>query len=456
VSEDTARKRVQGALEQVAEFFKRRGYQTATVAAAATALQQTAASASASLAGTMAGVALQAAPPVLVGLGAWLARLASLTRVQTAAVCIALAAVPVGWQINERHTAGEAAKRMQTQLLAAQDEAAATQSNLERMQATFDRLQQTAAQQKEEADRAAESVRAFDVWKRNTRSQLMAADYRWSDDSAFARIPKSVLPELNQLTKRKPFSPPGVVNPYELELLGLTPAQRQAMEDTLRPVGEAQSGEKAEGYERDNPLSGRMLASKTFTDEPSGNAGPEAEQRFAQMLAEIRGILGEERWPVLPARFRGNSCDVWNPALIAAATTSLEVRVENDEKGIPQAIWKYVGNVSGPASASANVVNSGSGPRGAGVLGGGSARAGRANVVNSGSGPVYSVNVVVYVNNTTAALSAFLPDGDPNQTLGAANLGVVGGVRVPEPLRKRASAWLQEQAIARLAKKENP
>src|ERR1035438_10359519 len=80
VSEDMARKRVQSALEALSDFFKRHGYRTATVAAAAAALQHTAASASAALAGAVVGAALQAAPPALVGLGAWLARLASLSR----------------------------------------------------------------------------------------------------------------------------------------------------------------------------------------------------------------------------------------------------------------------------------------------------------------------------------------------------------------------------------------
>ena len=96
VSEDTAQKRVQGALEKVAEFFKRRGFKTATVAAAVAALQHTAASASAGLVSAVVVAALRAAPPALAGLGAWLARLASWSRVQTAAVCVALAAAPWG------------------------------------------------------------------------------------------------------------------------------------------------------------------------------------------------------------------------------------------------------------------------------------------------------------------------------------------------------------------------
>src|ERR1051326_5743361 len=49
VSEDTAQKRVQTALEKLAEFFKRRGFKTATVAAAAAALEHTIVPASATI-----------------------------------------------------------------------------------------------------------------------------------------------------------------------------------------------------------------------------------------------------------------------------------------------------------------------------------------------------------------------------------------------------------------------
>src|SRR5258705_11726489 len=65
VSEDTAQKRVGSALEKLAQFFKRRGFKTATVAAAATALKATGASASAGAATGGGGAAFQGAPPIL-------------------------------------------------------------------------------------------------------------------------------------------------------------------------------------------------------------------------------------------------------------------------------------------------------------------------------------------------------------------------------------------------------
>jgi len=420
VGEDAARKRVQSALEKLAEFFKRHGFKTATVSATAAALQHTAASASASMVSTIVGAALQAAPPALVGVGALVARLASLSRAQTTVVCLALAAVPMGWQLKERHAAAEGLKRNQPQLLAAQSETAAAQQELARMRAAFGRLQQTAAQQKEEAYRAAESARAFDAWKQKTRSQLKAADYRWDDGSAFARIPKAVLPELNELVYNQPFSPPGIIKPYACELLCLTPAEHRTLEATLQRAEVLQAGEKAEVYELDNPASGRVLASRSFASTAlRGMAGVEAEQHLAQLITEMRGILGDERWAVMPSRFRNANVDVFNGVLIPAPPAILEARLEVDTQGTPKASWTYTGDFGQP---------------------------------RPGAGNVYSVNVVGY-RNESAALSAFMPDADPDQRKQATDLG---GIPAPETVRRRVSEWFQEQAVLRLGRKEKP
>jgi len=122
VSEDTAQKRVQSALQKLTEFFKERGFKTASVAAAAAALQTQLAQLilTAVVVSAVVSAALEGAPLALVGLGGLLARLGSMSRVQMAAVCVALVAPPVAWQINERHTAGEQVKRVQTELIAAQ------------------------------------------------------------------------------------------------------------------------------------------------------------------------------------------------------------------------------------------------------------------------------------------------------------------------------------------------
>lgn len=91
ITEDTAQKRVQSALEKVTDFFKRRGFKTATLAAVAAALEHSASTASAAVATSLVGAAQETAAPTLAGFKALLARLAILTRPQRAALGSVLA-----------------------------------------------------------------------------------------------------------------------------------------------------------------------------------------------------------------------------------------------------------------------------------------------------------------------------------------------------------------------------
>jgi RNA polymerase sigma factor (sigma-70 family) len=82
VSEDSAQKRVTGAVEKLAQFFQRRGFKTATPAVTLTALRRTSASASTATFSSVTRVALRTAPATLAGLLALLAGFASFTKVQ--------------------------------------------------------------------------------------------------------------------------------------------------------------------------------------------------------------------------------------------------------------------------------------------------------------------------------------------------------------------------------------
>jgi RNA polymerase sigma factor (sigma-70 family) len=409
VSEDTAQKRVQNALEKLTQFFQRRGFKTASVVAAAAALQHTATSASSAVAGTVITAALKVAPPALAGLSLLLARLAGLSRVQTAAVCVVLAAVPVGWQLNERHAAGEDATRYQTQVLAALADESRLQSEIGRLQATAGRLEQSLDQANAAAALAAESAQAFEVWKQRTRGRLLAADYRWDDNSPFVRVPKAVLPEMSKLSQAEPFSPRGIVEPYARELMGLTPAERVAVESILqRHFANVEEALAAGIQETNKPLSGRVIANRVFTLQPSMIDG--LSNHVDQVLVpEVRGILGQERWPVVAARLGKpgviTSSDL--RSILAQTKQQLRVRVERDAKGTLTMSYEFEGGVA-----------------------------------TSGSG----------------ALTMFLPDGDPNRTDGAEEFlsETVRAGFLSNPLRQRAVAWLREQAIARLGGKEQP
>ncbi len=403
VTEDAARMRVQSALEKLAEFFKRRGFKTATVAAAAAALQHTAATTSAAVASTVVSAALKVAPPALVGLGALLARLASMSRVQTAVVCISLTAVPVGWQLNERHAAGEEVKQMQTQLRTAQNQHAGLQTEVERLRATSGRLEQPIAQANEAAIRAAESAQAFDTWKRNVRGLLTAADYRWDDDSAFVRIPKAILPKLSEWSDAIPFSPLGV-EPYARELMGLTPSEREAVETVIqRGVAEAD----ASVQETNQPVSGRVVAARRFV--LSGTVG-DAKISQDQVLAEVRNILGEERWPMVEVTLsekRGGGVVNYNLRHRMFSQEYSKAVTVTIALGSEDRLW---------ASCSISI---------GGMLG-----------------------------TVGAELSSFLPEGDPNRTKGADGFLSDGSVSLA--IRQRIVAWLEKEATARLVRKEQP
>src|SRR5207248_5947260 len=135
----------------------------------------------------------------------------------------------------------------------------------------------------------------FAAWKKKIRGLLTAADYHWPDDSPFVRIPKAALPELSKVSssQAEPFLPPGVVLPYARELMGMTPSERQSLEDTLHRHSADVEARLAAGIQETNePLRGRIVANKVFV---LPDLGDEAKQRADQMLAEVRRILGEER-----------------------------------------------------------------------------------------------------------------------------------------------------------------
>ena len=393
VSEDTAQKRVQSALEKLAAFFKRHGFRTATVAATTAALQHTATSASTAVLNSVVGAALQAAPAGFVGLGTLLARFASLSRAQTAAVSLLLLAVPMVWQANERHGAAEEVKRIQTQLLAAKDARVAAQTELNRLRGILTRLQQSLMQANEAATRAAESAKAFDVWKKRIRSMLTAEGYQWPDDSPFVRIPRLVLSEVwaNNHNGR-PFSQPGVIKPYARELMGLTPSERQSLEQTLQRHFAGVEARRAAIYETNQPTGypfpATALATKVFVFPGLGD--DEEKQLKNRLSTDLRDSLAEERCP----RLRGYISDTMNDL----GSRELRIWVENDRKGTPTISFAFSGALAG---------------------------------LREGE-----------------ALSKFLPSGDPNRTDGGDDFLP----EFPEALRQRALAWLQEQATARLGK----
>ncbi len=102
VTEDTAQKRVQRALEKLSQFFQRRGFRTASLAATTAALKASGASVSTDIATAVVNAALQAAPPTLTGVAAIIASVVLLFRTHATALFVAAALMTIAWQWNHR------------------------------------------------------------------------------------------------------------------------------------------------------------------------------------------------------------------------------------------------------------------------------------------------------------------------------------------------------------------
>jgi hypothetical protein len=72
--------------------------------------------------------------------------------------------------------------------------------------------------------------------------------------------------------------------------------------------------------------------------------------------------------------------------------------------------------------------------------------------VNTDDKGMLNVFAVWDAGYNNAALSQFLPESDPNRTEGSDSFARFG---LAEGLRRRALAWLEEQATARLGKGES-
>lgn len=303
VGEDAAQKRVQGALAKLSQFFQRRGFKTATVAASAAALQQTATSASAATASAVVSSALQVAPPALAGLTALFARFAGLTKIQTAAVCLAIAAGPVAWQWNEHRETQTALAQADTQLAVAQYEFNRIQTEIQRLNASAARLDDSLANARTTAARSAETEQEFAAWKERVRARLLAADYQWPDDLPFVRIPKAILP---QLTVSPPITRPGVIKREARELQGLTPSEREQAEAGLREhLAAMDSLVESSRYQTNSrsysSLPKDAVASQVFALPALGDA---AKQSAEELQVALQAVLGDERWPMMEVQLK--------------------------------------------------------------------------------------------------------------------------------------------------------
>lgn len=294
VNEDTAQKRVSSALEKISRFFQRRGYKSATLATAAALLEKTSASASASSTGLIINGALKNAP-VVSGVAGFLARFTGFTKLQTATICTALAVGPIAWQWNDfEHERGRAAQ-IEAQFTSTEKEVGSVRGEIQKLRKTSAELEHAQADLLAATARQTEMQEKFEAWKKQLRERLLAADFRWSDDNPFVRIPKSVLRELNV---HPLISKPGVISQPTSELLGLTPEEHEQLGSALQQhIAAMDKMVESHVYETNQAQRLRVpdsvLDSKIFVVPALGS---EASTLGNELEAEFKSTLGAERW----------------------------------------------------------------------------------------------------------------------------------------------------------------
>src|SRR5262245_48100221 len=142
----------------------------------------------------------------------------------------------------------------------------------------------------------------------------------------------------------EPFEPPGVVEPYARELMGMTPSEHQAVEASLqRHLADVQARWAAGIQETNEPLGGEVVTNKVFVVPKLPE--DEVKERQDQLLAELRGLLGEERWPLAEVRFqerRGVPQMIYSGpqqllGILIPEGQKIAVQVVISEKGPPKA-----------------------------------------------------------------------------------------------------------------------
>ena len=406
VGEDAAQKRVQGALERLSHFFQQRGFKIASVAAATAALQHTAASASAVTVSAVVSATLKAAPPALVGLAALLARIAALTKAQTAAMCLVVAAVPVAWQWRDANTTQQAGALLRAQTETSRERHEQLSIKIERLRTESEELQAAIVDAANAQAQREETALKMARIKERASSLLTATDYGWPGDFPFVRIPKSALTSFDTGV---PLQPPGVVKPQVRELFGLATAERQVTEDALaRYFGEMDRLIESKGYETNRPTQRWMVPSDAEVSRvyviPA--LGEEIRSAAKQLFTEIETAVGRDRSAFFEQASKMNGSHSLRRVLnLDADQSPQEISVwirQNNDKPVVGYTYRTTGNS---------------------------------------------------FSSSGISLEGFLPGREPGQQYGLPDFKAT---LLPDAIVNRVVAWLGDEAKARLGSPSQP
>ncbi|PYM11316.1 MAG: hypothetical protein DME18_14310 [Verrucomicrobia bacterium] len=184
VDEDAARKRVSRALDRLAGFFRQRGFAVPAGAGCAALLAGTTLALPAGLAASAANAGLAAGAATT---GLVLFKLMALTKTQTAVLCAMVAATPLAWQWHANARVARQVDDVTSQIKSASRSATEQEAQVQRARDALLRAQ---------AGNSNNVARLAALTAQRDR-QAPRPVYRWDDTSPLARVPKTLLDQLD-------------------------------------------------------------------------------------------------------------------------------------------------------------------------------------------------------------------------------------------------------------------
>jgi len=182
VNEDAARKRVSRALERLGEFFRRRGFAIPAAGGGAALLSSAARAAPPAVAAAAGGAAL--APPGSANIvNTILFHIVKLTKTQTAAACLLLAAAPLAWQHFTQAALARNQPAVDSQIADASRRAGDLESSVRQIRQAAERARTDAANLQHH----------LDALKKQLAGASARPAWHWDDHSPYVRLSKDVL-----------------------------------------------------------------------------------------------------------------------------------------------------------------------------------------------------------------------------------------------------------------------
>src|SRR5438093_4801643 len=304
VGEDAAQKRVAKSLDQLTRFFRRRGYPVSAATVMAAALHGATQAAPAGLASLAAQSALQSAGAgSLAGIGLVIAKIMSLTKTQTVALCLLVSALPIAYEGSALSQGRADRKTLQARL-----------EQVEQSLLQFDQSRRDAEERLARAGRSLDLLRVEAARQHVLLAEARTNFYVWSDRSEYVRIPKTLASSLvlsesrieefsdgnRQRTQTPVLSDDGALSPVMAEVLAATPGEAaRVKEDFQEFARDFRALEQTRVFETNHPPTAYGTGLPNSRTLVTGAFPSEGAAVRDQLRARWNGALGDERAAVL-------------------------------------------------------------------------------------------------------------------------------------------------------------